>query len=79
MKPGNKIDRAEYLLWLGSCFYLSMCLQLPYEIKNETLMSGGKKNPESRKLLLTTLHTHWLYAVVLARGNVNVQGKEMNI
>jgi len=56
-----------------------MCLQLPYEIKHETLISGGKKAPESQKLLLSTLYIHWLYAVFLARDNVNIQGKEMNI
>lgn len=43
-------------------------------------MSGGVEElPESLELLLSTLHTHWLYTVVLARGNVKVQGKEMNI
>lgn len=48
VKPGNKIDRAEYLLWLGSCLSLIMCLQLPYEIKNQNFnVWEEKKIPES--------------------------------
>lgn len=60
--------------------YLQLSYEIQSEMKNKTLMFGcGGSRTEGQKLLPSTLCIHWLYAIVLGRGNINVQVEKKRI